>query len=107
MTSTLNNGKIFDKLKYVNFKPSGISSEESKYWGLKELLEIGYTHITHYDDNARMIRRLAKVLPEIRFVIVQDLTSGILFSKSEMKRYPNVTRIAKLISFHGNGALAN
>jgi hypothetical protein len=62
---------------------------------------MGFTDITHYDDNARTIRRLAGALPDMRFVIVQDLTSGILFSKAEMEQYPNVARIA----LHKNGTI--
>jgi hypothetical protein len=96
----LRDGKIFDKLEYVNFKPDGVSPDESKYWTLMELQEMGYADITHYDDNAMTIRRLTLLLPKMKFVIVQDLTSGILFSRKEMKNFPNVTRIAKLVPFH-------
>lgn len=87
---------IQDEFKYIDFKPEGVISDESKYWGLAELISMGYTDIVHYDDNARTVKRLALVLPKVRFVIVQDLTSGILFSRSEMKKYPNVTRISNL-----------
>lgn len=80
--------------KYVLFKPEGYSSDESKYWGLQELLEMGYARVFHYDDNAASVKRLAKALPQINFVIVQDLSSGILFSRAEMEKYPNVARIA-------------
>lgn len=86
---------IRDKFDHIAFTPSGVGAEESKYWALLELIRMGY-RITHYDDNARTVRRLAKALPCARFVIVQDLTSGFLFSRKEMKKYPNVTRIAKL-----------
>ncbi|MDP2585345.1 MAG: hypothetical protein Q8P29_00530 [Candidatus Levybacteria bacterium] len=92
----LRQGKVSDEFKYINFKPDGISSDESKYWGLVELKNMGYANVIHYDDSARTVKRLAKVLPDIRFVIVQDLTSGILFSRLEMQKYPNVARIAKL-----------
>jgi hypothetical protein len=93
-------GKILNKLDYVNFKPDGMSPDESKYWALRELIGKGYTNITHYDDNARTVKRLARLLPEVKFVIVQDLTSGILFSRKEMEKFPNVTRISKLVSLH-------
>lgn len=83
--------------KYIDdifFKPEGVSSDESKYWALRQLLEMGFADITHYDDNALTVKRLAGALPQVRFVIVQDLTSGILFSRREMEKYSNVTRIA-------------
>ena len=80
---------IFDG---VYFKPKGASSEDTKYSTLYRMLHEG--HVTHYDDNAQTVKRLAPLLPEVDFVIVQDITSGILFSAAEMRRNPNVTRIA-------------
>jgi hypothetical protein len=99
-TEQLHRGKILNKLDYVNFKPDGMSPDESKYWALRELIGKGYTNIIHYDDNARTVKRLALLLPEVKFVIVQDRTSGILFSRKEMEKYPNVTRISNLLSLH-------
>lgn len=94
----LRQGEIANEFKYINFKPEGVSPDESKYWGLVELINKGYVNITHFDDNAITIKRLAKLLPLVQFVIVQDLTSGILFSKLEMRKYPNVTRTAEFKS---------
>jgi hypothetical protein len=88
---SIGEGKTFE---YVLFKPPGYSSDESKYWGLQELLDEGYNNVYHYDDNAATVKRLAKQLPRVKFVIVQDLSSGILFSRAEMKQYNNVARIA-------------
>ena len=85
---------IRDKFVDVLFKPHGVESDEGKYWGIREMKDKGYTNIVHYDDNARTVRRLAQALHDVRFVIVQDLTSGILFSLKEMKKFPNVARIA-------------
>ncbi|GEM_PF-6502038 len=88
----------------VLFKPEKVkSSDESKYWGLieterelKEQYEKADVAIAvdHWDDNARTIKRLAGKLPHMLFILVQDLTSGILFSREEMKKYPNVARVA-------------
>ncbi len=74
--------------------PDGVSSEEGKYWGLVGLREKGFTDLTHYDDNTYTVKRLSGALPDVKFVIVQDLTTGILFSEREMKKHPNVARIA-------------
>ena len=90
----LREGRIRDRFADIAFRPEGVSSDESKYWKLVELRNAGYTDITHFDDNARTVKRLAKELPDMRFVIVQDLTSGLLFSRREMEKYPNVARIA-------------
>lgn len=80
---------IFDG---VYFKPKGASSEDTKYSVLYRMLQEG--QVTHYDDNAQTVKRLAPLLPEVKFVIVQDLTSSVLFSKAEMIKHPNVTRVA-------------
>lgn len=90
----LEEGNLLPDFEYVLFAPAGVSSDESKYWGLVELQAMGFTDIVHYDDNARTQRRLAEALPGMRFIIVQDLTSGILFPRSEMEKFPNVARIA-------------
>lgn len=90
----LREGRIRDRFADIAFRPEGVSSDESKYWKLDELRNAGYTNVTHFDDNAKTVKRLAKALPDMRFVIVQDLTSGLLFSKREMEKYPNVARIA-------------
>lgn len=90
----LKGGGIGHEFHYINFKPDEVSSDESKYWGLVELKGMGFTDIIHYDDNAGTVKRLARILPDVRFIIVQDLTSGLLFSTAEMQNYPNVARIA-------------
>ena len=77
----LDNAGITEYFEGIYFSPEGVSSEESKYWALKELIGMGFTDIVHYDDNARLVKRLASALPEVKFAIVQDLTSGILLSK--------------------------
>lgn len=79
----------------IYYKPEWMrSSDESKHWALVDMKSQGYENIFHYDDNARTVRRLAPLHPDVSFVIVQDLTSGILFSRREMKKHPNVARIA-------------
>lgn len=84
---------IAEYFEEIFFKPKGIRSDESKYWALKELVERGFD-VVHYDDNARTVKLLAGALPDVRFVIVEDLSSGILFSRREMESHPNVARIA-------------
>jgi hypothetical protein len=84
---------ILDRFEHVYFKPEEWESDEGKYWALQDIKEKGYRFI-HYDDNARTVRRLAPHFPDDKFVVVQDLTSGILFSRKEMEKNPNVARIA-------------
>ncbi len=77
----------------VYFKPEGAASEDTKYSVLFKMQQEGY-EVTHYDDNALTIRRLALLLPNVNFVLVRDFTSGVLFSEKERKKYPNVSTIA-------------
>jgi len=89
----LEDGGILNDFSHIRFKPKGMSSDESKYWGMDNLKLLGYEDAVHYDDNALLQKRLAKLFPEMRFVVVQDLSSGVLFSKDDMAKYPNVARI--------------
>ena len=81
---------LFDDIK---FKPEGMSSDEGKYWRFVVIKKNG-GRFRHYDDNAKFIKDMAPLFPDDEFVIVEDLTSGLLFSKKEMDKNPNVTRIA-------------
>lgn len=85
-------GLLGKEIEYVLFKPDGVSSDESKFWGIIELQSLGF-EVTHYDDNARTVKRLASALPNAKFVVVQDLTSDLLFSRIEMEQCPNVARV--------------
>ena len=89
----LNTAGLLTDFNRIRFKPKGMSSDESKYWGLADLQLMGVEDAVHYDDNALLQKKLAKLFPKMRFVVVQDLSSGVLFSKAEMAEYPNVARI--------------
>ncbi len=76
------------------FKPVDMkSSDETKYWALKDLIDQKFTNIYHFDDNARTIKRLSALLPEVKFVLFEDYTSSILYSRKEMEKTSNVARI--------------
>lgn len=77
----------------IRYKPEGISSDEGKYWRFVVIKQNG-GKFTHYDDNAYFIKRMAPLFPEDEFVIVQDLTSSLLFSEKEMRKNPNVRRVS-------------
>jgi len=94
---TLQAGGIFDQFQEIFFKPPGMRTIISKGAAISELREqYGAGHVTHYDDNPADVLGLARVFPDVRFVVVQDLSTGILFSRVEMRYYPNVTRVARL-----------
>lgn len=79
----------------VFFRYEGIKTIQSKGAVLRMLSE-EYPRLTHYDDNPADVLGLAKLLPEVQFVIVQDLSTGMLLSRAEMTEYPNVRRVASL-----------
>jgi hypothetical protein len=109
----LDEARILGKFDRFYFKPDGKSSDGSKFWALKDMEEeferiYGDNFaIDHYDDNARTVKRFAPLFPNINFFIVQDLTTGILFSEAERRKFPNVRRIASLRSITNSMVVAS
>lgn len=77
------------------FKPDGTRTMISKLAAIAELRQT-HAQVTHYDDNPADALPIAAFFPDVQVVIVQDLTTGLLYSRSEAQRYPNVTRVASL-----------
>lgn len=92
---TLQDGGILDQFQDIFFKPPGIRTIISKGAGIQQLQQ-QYQHVTHYDDNPADVLGLATIFPDVKFVVVQDLSTGILFSRIDMESYPNVRRVAQL-----------
>ena len=92
---SLEKGGVLDYFTDLFMTPEGVSGVISKAQALEQLSE-RYDYVTHFDDDASLVRKLSPRFPNIEFVLVQDLTSGILFSEEEMLNYPNVRRIACL-----------
>lgn len=92
---TLEDGFVFQRFKKIFFRPEGVSGIQSKGAAIAELAD-EYDHVTHYDDDPWVIFGLAKVFPRVTFTLVQDLNFGTLVSYEEMKRFPNVRRVAQL-----------
>lgn len=82
----------------IFFKPEGVSSKASKAAAIAKLMDQyrGDNNITHIDDDPGTVLPLARMFPNVQFIILQDLTTGILFSRVEKNRYPNVKRVARL-----------
>lgn len=93
--NTLRDGEVLAQFQDIFFKPPGTKTIISKGAGIQQLRE-QYGHVTHYDDNPADVLGLAAYFRDVDFVIVQDWTTGILFSRIEMNNYPNVTRVSKL-----------
>lgn len=95
---TLSDGNLLPRFKKIFYKPRGVESIQSKGAALMELAA-RYDMVTHYDDDPWVVFGLAGVFlpdPRIRFVLVQDLDSGILYSDADKKRFPNVSYQAQL-----------
>jgi len=92
---TLANGGLHGAFRDYFFKPEVIKTMVSKLEAVGRLRG-EYGHVTHYDDNPADALPIAARFPDVRVIIVQDLSTGLLYSREEARRYPNVTRIAKL-----------
>jgi hypothetical protein len=94
---TLDDEKVLRFFKDFFFKPKGVRTVESKGAAISQLLK-RYKNVKHVDDNPADVLPLAKIFPMVQFFIVQDLTTGLLFSRIEIKEYPNVKRVPRLLS---------
>lgn len=92
---TLEHGGLHGAFEDYFFKPEGVKTMASKLEAVSRLRE-QYRYVTHYDDNPADALPIAERFPDVHVVIVQDLSTGMLYSRDEAQRYPNVTRIAKL-----------
>ena len=92
---TLERGGVFERFEDIYFKPEGTRTMLSKLEAI-DRLRTRYTQVTHYDDNPADALPIAAFFPDVKVVIVQDLSTGLLYSRQEGARYPNVTRIARL-----------
>lgn len=56
--------------------------------------------VTHFDDNPKDAFKIAAYFLKrginVKVVIVTDLSTGLLFSRRELKAHPNVGRAANL-----------
>lgn len=92
---TLDKDGILCLLKKIFFTPRGTSSLLSKGAAIRELKR-GY-EVTHVDDNPATVLSLARVFPDVNFILVEDLTTEILLSGVNLERdYPNVERVRTL-----------
>lgn len=91
----LREGGILDYFVTIFFKPEGISTKVSKATAVGNLVKL-YHHVIHVDDNPADGLFIASLYPHVQVRIVQDLTTGILFSDYEQRRFPNAKRVATL-----------
>lgn len=90
---TLESGGIDLCIQRVYYRPPGLSTRESKL-AVVAMLRQKYGHVTHVDDNPADGLPIAATFPDVNVVILQDLTTGILFARGEIEQFPNARRVA-------------
>ena len=94
---TLQRAGVAEEFKDIYFKPEGTKTMLSKLAAIN-VLRTRYAQVVHYDDNPADALPIAAFFPDVQVVIVQDLTTGLLYSREEAAKYPNVRRVASLKS---------
>lgn len=85
-----------DVLKYfrgIYYKPEKMWAVKSKAEAIKRLKKV-HKLVIHVDDDPQTVFALAQLFPDVQFIIMQDLSTGILYSFAESKKYKNVKRVA-------------
>jgi len=86
---------IRDYFESIFFTPVDLPTRSSKAAGI-EVLRRKYSFVIHADDDPRTIFHLASIYPEgsgVQFYLLHYGPTGLLYSKRELARFPNVTRI--------------
>lgn len=79
----------------IFFTPNGVPTALSKASAIKELRNT-YPHVSHVDDDPRTAVLIARLYPEVTVYLAQYGTTGLLFSRQEVDRYPNIQRVNML-----------
>ena len=91
----LRKGGILKRFRRIFFKPDGVSTKVSKAAGVGEIKKRHPKGI-HVEDNPEDGLFIAGLYPDVQVLIVQDLTTGVLYSEKETRRFPNAKRVATL-----------
>ncbi len=84
---------VLPHFKGIYYRPSGISTRDSKLAAVAELREIYPGGVIHIDGNPDDGIPIAATFPDVGVIIMQDLTTDLLFSRREMEEFPNVRRV--------------
>ena len=93
--STLEAGKARDLLKKIFYTDPGLSTVVSKAEAIRELRQ-SYLRVRHIDDDPKTAFYLASKFPDMTVYLVQYGRKGLLYSKTETDKFPNLKRITKL-----------
>lgn len=96
---TLERGEALHLFQDIYFKDRRHTAEQGKISAVRGLLE-RYSQVTVIDDSPTEAFAIARAFPNSEalkiLVIVKSRTGGLLFSRAERKKHPNVIRIGSL-----------
>lgn len=89
---TLARGQVASFFQRVFFTPDDTRSSISKIDALRQL-RMEYNFVEHYEDDPQTARNIAALFPEITVFLITNGTTGMLFSKYEVNKFPNIKRV--------------
>jgi len=92
---TLRRAGINQYFQDIFYTPDGVKTAVSKASGLKFLLT-KYEKVSHLEDDPRTAAYIALLFPMVDVYLIQYESTGLLFSRKEMERFPNIHRIVSL-----------
>ena len=92
---TLEKGGIADLVEDIYFTPDGVRTAVSKAEAIRKLYK-RYKEVVHYEDDPRTAVILASLFPKMTIYLIQYKTSGLLYSRQEIEKYPGIKRIARI-----------
>lgn len=95
---TLHKGGILTQFEDIFYTPHGMKTAVSKAVALKELAA-RYRKVAHYDDDPKTAVYLATLFPDVQIYLIQSGVTGLLYSREEIARVPNIHRIAAIENY--------
>lgn len=90
--ATLERGEIAHFFEGIFFTPEGMKTVISKVAGIKELKK-HYPKVDHFEDDPRTAVYIATIFPNVTVHLIQYGSSGLLYSRQETDRFPNIRRV--------------
>lgn len=88
----LTDADLGSHFRKIFFKPSGISTRDSKLAAVNEVRQL-YRNVIVVDDNPWDALPIAGVFSDVKVVLLEDLSSGILLFRAEQRNLPNLQRV--------------
>lgn len=89
---TLRRGGIAEYFREVFYTPEGVRTAISKAHAIQELTK-QYERVEFYDDDPKTALFIASLLPNVDVNLVQHGLTGLLVSRDELEKLPNLKRV--------------